>query len=114
MPDPADDRPLPGEDSRLYRVYLLQAEGAQRNQRAHPLVAREDQHLDRIKGDTEYLQKVLQVAVQDLADLVDLFVDALQRRHLHDLVNRLLDHRCRIFVDLLGGDRVLGDRHMGD
>jgi hypothetical protein len=56
----------------------------------------------------------LQVAVHDLADLVDLLVDALERGHLHDLVDRLLDDRRRIVVDLLGGDRVLADRHVGD
>src|SRR6516162_41147 len=96
-----------------YRVDLLEAKGAQRDQRAHPFVARENQHLDRIERDAEYLQEVLQVAVQDLADLVDLFVDALERGHLHDLIDRLLDHRCGVFVDLLGGDRVLDDRHVG-
>jgi len=54
------------------------------------------------------------MAVQDLADLVDLFVNPLERGHLNDLIDRLLDHRCRVFVDLLGGDQLLGNRHMGD
>ena len=40
--------------------------------------------------------------MNDLGQLVNLFVDLLQRRHLDDLIDRLLNHRSGVLVDVIG------------
>ena len=84
-------------------VDLGQAERAQRDQLAHPLVPRPHQHLDVVERDAVDRQEVLQVPADQLGDLVDPLVDLLKRRDLDDLVDGLLDDRAGVLVQRLGG-----------
>src|SRR5579871_204743 len=95
-----------------YRLNLVQAKRFERNQRAHALIAREDQHLHCIQRDTIDLQKLLKILEDNLRQVVNLLIHRLQRRHLNNLVDRLLHHRPRIHIHLRGRQGMAAIRHM--
>ena len=71
-----------------------------------------DQDLDGVQRDAIAREKLLQVGMDQLGDLVDLLVDLLQRGELDDLVDGLLHHGPGVVVDVLHGDGVSVGRHM--
>src|SRR5258708_35438689 len=84
-----------------HRLYFAQAKGFQRDQRLHALVSWEDQHLDRIQRDAVAGQELLQMLVNNLGEIVNLFVDRFERRNLHEPVHSLLTYRAGISAQLI-------------